>query len=277
MPTNRRREEALSEAFAYLNEHPDASYRSVAHQFSLNKTTLINHYEKQTRASRDAHQNQQKFTPEEEERIVRWVIELDDMGMPPRGHLVRKLMLGILQGRGHDANNQSPQLGKRFLDRFRKRHAVLSSRFAQAVNRERALAGDPTVLNHFFNRLIEIRSLYHILPENIWNMDEKGFLLGVSSQEKVLCHSTRKNPRLVQEGGREWITLVEAIGAGGQTIAPHVIYKGEAQHMGWHDYEEREEATFALSPSGWSNNYTGFKWLSEHFHPRTQPIDQDAY
>jgi len=145
MSTNRTREEALSEAFAYLNEHPEASYRSVAHQFSLNKTTLINRYEKRTRASCDAHQSQQKFTPEEEDRIVRWVIELDDMGMPPRGHLVRKLMLGILQGRGHGAHNQSPQLGKRFLDRFRKRHAALSSHFAQAINRERALASDSIV------------------------------------------------------------------------------------------------------------------------------------
>ncbi|KAG0639403.1 hypothetical protein HOY80DRAFT_1136797 [Tuber brumale] len=87
MSTVRTQEEALSRAFAYLNEHSEASYCSVAHQFSLNKTTLINHYEKQTRASHDAHQSQQKFTPEEEDKIVRWVTELDDMGMPPRGHL----------------------------------------------------------------------------------------------------------------------------------------------------------------------------------------------
>jgi len=259
MSTIRIREEALSEAFAYLHEHPEASYRSVASRFSLNKTTLINRYENRTRAPRNAHQSQQKFTPEEEDRIVRWVIELDDMGMPPRGLLVRKMMLGILQGREGSTNNQSQQLGKRFIDRFRKRHAALSSRFAQAINRERVLAGDSSVLNQFFNRLIEVRSRYHILPENIWNVNEKGFLLGISSREKVLCRSTRKNPRLIQEGGREWITLVETIGAGGETIASYVIYKGEAQYLGWHDYEEREEATFALSPTGWSNNYTGFK------------------
>ena len=141
-------------------------------------------------------------------------------------------MLGILQDREHGANNRSPQVGKRFLDRFRKRHAALSSHFTQGINRERALASDSTVLNHFFNCLVEILSWYYILPENIWNMDEKGFLLGVSSREKVLCRSTRKNPRLVQEGGREWVTLVEAIRAGGQTIPPFVIYKGEAQYMG---------------------------------------------
>jgi len=127
MSTIRIREEALSEAFAYLHEHPEASYRSVARRFSLNKTMLINRYENRTRALPNAHQSQQKFTPEEEDRIVRWVIELDDMGMPPRGHLVRKMMLGILQGRGGSTNNRSQQLGKRFIDRFRKRHAALSS------------------------------------------------------------------------------------------------------------------------------------------------------
>jgi len=46
MSTNKTREEALSEGFSYMNEHPEASYRSVAHQFLLNKTTLINRYEK---------------------------------------------------------------------------------------------------------------------------------------------------------------------------------------------------------------------------------------
>ena len=162
---------------------------------------------------------------------MRWVIELDNMGMSPRGHLVRQLMLGILQGRGYCANNQSPQLGKRFIDRFRKRHVALSSSFTQDINCKRALAGNSILLNHFFNSQIEIQSRYHILLENIWNMNKKGFLLGVSSREKVLCRSTRKNPRLVQKGGREWITLVEGIGVEGQRIAPYVIYKVEAQYM----------------------------------------------
>jgi len=76
-------------------------------------------------------------------------------------------MLGILQGRGGSTNNRSQQVGKRFMDRFHKRHAALSSRFAQAINQDRALAGDSSVLNQFFNRLIEARSRYHILPENI--------------------------------------------------------------------------------------------------------------
>jgi len=69
-------------------------------------------------------------------------------------------------------------------------------------------------------------------------MDVKGFLLGVSSMKKVLCCSTKKNPRVVQEGGREYTILVEVFGAGGQTIAPYMIYKGEAQYMGWYDYKE---------------------------------------
>ncbi|PWW74653.1 hypothetical protein C7212DRAFT_208873 [Tuber magnatum] len=71
--------------------------------FSLNKTTLINRYENCTKNPHHAHQSQQRFTEEEEDRIVQWIIELDDMGMASREHFVRELMLGIMQDRGDRA------------------------------------------------------------------------------------------------------------------------------------------------------------------------------
>jgi hypothetical protein len=125
--------------------------------------------------------------------------------------------------------------------------------------------------------LSELRSRFHITPQNTWNIDEKGFLLGVTSREKVICMSKRRSPRVILEGGREWITLLETISASGQTLPPFVVYKGEAQYMGWHNYVERDEATFALPPNGWTNNITGLKYLVEHFQPRTQPQDITQY
>jgi len=129
------------------------------------------------------------------------------------------------------------------------------------------------VVNYYFNHLSETRSRYPIKPENLWNFDEKGFLLGVSSKEQVLCRSNRKNPRVRQEGSRELITLIQSISAAGMMIPPFIIYKGGAQYMGWHDYEENGEAVFALSSTGWSNDYLGLRWLKEHFYTNTCPAD----
>ena len=55
--------------------------------------------EGRTKAFNQAHEKQQKFDQEEEERMVQWVKELDEMGVPPRGHHVEE-MRGILMRRG---------------------------------------------------------------------------------------------------------------------------------------------------------------------------------
>ncbi|KAG0642464.1 hypothetical protein HOY80DRAFT_881646 [Tuber brumale] len=126
MSTNRIQEEALYEAFAYLNEHEGASYRSVALIFLLNKTTLINHYGNYTKPLHHAHHSQQRFT-EEENRVVQWIIELDDMGMPPREHFVRELLLGILRDCEDRIGGMSARLGKDFINGFGKRHPMITS------------------------------------------------------------------------------------------------------------------------------------------------------
>jgi hypothetical protein len=36
-----------------------------------------------------------------------------------------------------------------------------------------------------------------VCSENIYNMDEKGFLLGQALKVKVICRRGRKNPRLM--------------------------------------------------------------------------------
>ena len=41
--------------------------------------------------------------------------------------------------------------------------------------------------------------------------------------------------------------------------------------MGNHDYEERDNSTFALSDTGWTNDNLGLQWLKEVFEPETWP------
>src|SRR5437773_4473413 len=44
---------------------------------------------------------------------------------------------------------------------------------------------------------------YKVETINIWNMDEKGFLLGIVNKVKVICRRGRKNPRYTCDGSRE--------------------------------------------------------------------------
>jgi len=194
------RETSLTQAISHLREHPEATYRGVAHLFGLNKGTLKNRLEGKTKAFNRAHERQQEFDQEEEERIAQWVKELDDMGVSPRHHHVEEMMRAILVRWGSPKDNTQREVGKHLIQRIINRHPEVSAPFANTTNRECALASDPRVFNYFFNSLSETRSRYQIKPHNLWNFDEKCFLLGVVSKEQVLCPSDRKNPRVRQNG-----------------------------------------------------------------------------
>ena len=76
-----------------------------------------------------------------------------------------------------------------------------------------------------------LSTISHFLPEDIYNMDEKGFILGMSSRAKVICRAGMPPPRVMQDGTRELITVIETICAG--TAAQFIlllmaIYKGAA-------------------------------------------------
>jgi hypothetical protein len=69
---------------------------------------------------------------------------------------------------------------------------------------------------------------YGIHMDDIWNFDETGFMMGMISTGKVVTSAKRRGgPKSVQPGSREWVTVVEAINAEGQSIPPFIIVKGK--------------------------------------------------
>lgn len=74
--------------------------------------------------------------------------------------------------------------------------------------------------------------MYNILPENTYNMDEKGFMMGIASRCKVICRRGRKNPRLMHSGNREWVTVIEGVSGSGEALPPIVINQGAGHYKG---------------------------------------------
>ena len=60
----------------------------------------------------------------------------------------------------------------------------------------------------------------HIKPNAISNVDEKGFLFGQTTRAKVIGRRGKKNPHIKQYGGREMVTLIEAVTASGFVYPP---------------------------------------------------------
>ena len=77
-----------------------------------------------------------------------------------------------------------------------------------------------------------------------------------------------------QDGSREFISLLATICADGTALAPALIYQGDTHNLQdtWlEDYDcSSEEAYFAVSKKGWTNEDLGLSWLSKVFEPTTR-------
>ena len=104
----------------------------------------------------------------------------------------------------------------------------------------------------------------------------KVFAIGIGGAGVLLCRASRRNPSIIQHGGREWITVVEAISREGTVLAPLIIFKAGAHLMGHHTHieiEEKEDAYFSTSSKGYTNTEITFKWFQEVFEPSTRPAN----
>lgn len=113
---------------------------------------------------------------------------------------------------------------------------------------------------------------YNILPENTYNMDEKGFLIGVLQKTKRVFSKTTEIRGTGQDGNREWITVVATISMDGSYLPPSIIYQARTNNIqdSWLEDFNNEEAYFTSSPTGWTNDSVGMSWLTGVFDRYTK-------
>lgn len=133
----------------------------------------------------------------------------------------------LLAARG---SHPPPTVGSNWPDNFIRRHPELRTRLSIRYDYQRALNEDPSTVQ----RTIDENG---IQLEDIYNFDETGFAMGLISTQKVVTRAEMygHGRRLLQPGNREWVTVIEAIGADGYSLPPCVIFKGKVAVAGWFD------------------------------------------
>ena len=104
-------------------------------------------------------------------------------------------------------------------------------------------------------------------------MDEKGFIIGIChAKKRVVSKEMLASGKLlgaVQDGSREFVTLLACICADGTALPPALIYQGtsgDLQDTWLEDYDaSKDEAYFASSQKGWTNENLGVSWLEKVF------------
>lgn len=113
---------------------------------------------------------------------------------------------------------------------------------------------------------------YNILPENTYNMDEKGFLIGILQKTKRIFTKNTQIRGSGQDGNRIWVTIVATICMDGSYLPPSIIYPAASgiQNTWLEDFKGDENAFFTSSPTGWTNDSIGLAWVKEIFDRHTK-------
>ena len=129
------------------------------------------------------------------------------------------------------------------------------------------MAQHPVILQEWFDLFQRYRTLYNVKNENIYNMDEKGFLQGVIAKLRVIIDKNEANRLITQPGSREWTSLIECVSMAGRKLRPWIIFKGVLLQKAWLD--AYKEAHFTCTENGWTNNEIGLLWLQQCFDVET--------
>jgi hypothetical protein len=151
-----------------------------------------------------------KLTSTEELVIVQHVLKLDEQGYSPRLTDVEDTTNSL------PAERNQPPVGKNWAGTFVKRRPELTVKFNRRYDYKRALCEDSEVIQSWFCLVENTKAKYDILDEDTYNFDESGFMMGVISTGAVVTGSERRDrPKTVQQGDREWASIIASINAMG--------------------------------------------------------------
>jgi hypothetical protein len=87
----------------------------------------------------------------------------------------------------------------------------------------------------YFDLLTKKVKEFNVLPKNTYNIDEKGFIIGVIGKTKRVFNKALYKERQYKQpshnSNREWVTVIGAICANGSHLPPAVIYPAASKKV----------------------------------------------
>jgi len=207
---------------------------------------------------------QRKLSDLEEQTIIEYVLDLDSRGFPPRLAGVEEMANRLLTER------EAQPVGKHWASNFIKRHLELQMRSFRKYDYKRAQCEDPALIRQWFSLVENTMAKYGIGSNDLYNFDETGFLMGMIRSGMVVTGAERRgNPKSIQPGSREWVTVIQAINAEGWAVPPLIVVAGQYHLATWYqDHNLPGDWAISTTQNGWTNDETGLEWL-KHFDHHT--------
>lgn len=256
---------AVQAALQDLIDEKYPSIRAAAAAYSLTYSTLWNRVNHRPNR-RESHADQQLLSPIQENRLVLWILDLEQQGHAPTHAQLREMALKISIQSGGPS-----QIGTNWIQRFIRRHSSISTKIGRRMDALRVQSANPTDLRAWYHGFQALVQKEKVNIADIWNMDETGLTLGlVNANGRVLGTSrTKRTYKKAPGASREWVTTIETISASGETIQPLVIFKGRSLQTSWFKRDSVPDWHYTTSENAYTTNSIGLQWLKEIFLPAT--------
>jgi len=247
------------------------SIARAAQLYDVPRTTLSGRIHGRTPKA-EIRNKQHILLPIEEETLVRYILDLDSRGFPPRIDGVRDMANLLL------ATRHAPPAGKLWPYNFVRRCPELKTRFSRAYDFQRALCEDPKLIGDWFQLVANMRAKYGIQDCDFYNFDETGFMMGVICSSMVVTRADRRGRgKQLQAGNREWATAIECVSSDGYALPPLLIVQGVNHLASWYtECDLPPSWVIKTSPNGWTDNETALEWI-QHFNTHTKARQQGVY
>jgi hypothetical protein len=176
------------------------------------------------------------------------------------------------------AKGDYADLGINWVQKWLNRYPQLKSKYIPPLDKQRAMAQDAEIVRYYFQLFADTKDEYKVEWADIYNMDEKGVMMGVIGEEKVIVNALEKGNKsyIIQDGSREWATLLSCISGDGRYSSLYAIFKGIKYNLQWLDYLSKGGA-IAMSPNGWTDNIIGADWFECIFEPWSRTTQTGDY
>jgi 4-hydroxybenzoate polyprenyltransferase len=130
-----------------------------------------------------AKENDQHLSAAEEKALVRWILMMTSTGHPVPYRFLGEMAEEIRRQRLCKINDDTitlityTPLGKRWIQRFLKRHPELETQLTRSIEHSRIKYVSEELVKNFFDKLQFLIKEHDIRPENIYNHDETGISL----------------------------------------------------------------------------------------------------
>ncbi|GKU08467.1 unnamed protein product [Fusarium langsethiae] len=214
--------------------------------------------------------NRTLFSSAEEGAILAWAHRRVIHGHHIQLRTIQQHGNAILRATNRPIDNTTRSWARRFMRRHKDQFRARKSTTRDA---SRKSMQDRGRIEQWYQAYDDWVTEDGVLPENTWNFDETGFMVGYLQKGIIVWTFHEVNDVILTDShDTVLVTVVEAISATGKVIDPFIILSGVMIPLKWVQNSLPENTVITTTPTGYTNDIVAIEWM-EHFEKLTRPTD----